>query len=105
MKLQEKVDKLFLDTSPNLFYCYAWRGNCISINNITKKDEILQVLAKEFTKVDYDEENKLIHFSIEDLAHPIPTITPIDIELEAVEPETKELEPKIEPAEEPNENK
>jgi hypothetical protein len=85
MKLQEKVDKLFQDTNPNLFYCYAWRGNCISINNITKKDEILQVLAKEFTNVDYDEENRLIHFSIKDLIVPEPSITPTEI----VETETK----------------
>jgi hypothetical protein len=89
MKLQEKVDKLFLDTSSNLFYCYAWRGNCISINNITKKDEILQVLAKEFTGVDYDEENRLIHFSVEDLTFPTPSITPIDEKLKTVELEAK----------------
>ena len=97
MKLQEKVDKLFLDTSSNLFYCYAWRGNCISINNITKKDEILQVLAKEFTGVDYDEENRLVHFSIEDLTFPKSNIIePIDTKPETVEPKTEDPEP-IEP--------
>ena len=91
MKLQEKVDKLFLDTSPDLFYCYAWRGNCISINNITKKDEIIQVLTKEFAKLDYDKENRLIHFPIEDLMPPTPDITQIDIELETIETEPKEV--------------
>lgn len=90
MKLQEKVDKLFLDTNPNLFYCYAWRGNCISINNVTKKDEIIQVLAKEFTKLDYDKENRLIHFPIENLTPPTTDIKPIDEELKTVEPDPKE---------------